>query len=254
MCFRALRFPRFDRRFGLRWSGAAFTLIELLVIVAILGLLAAVLVPVLSQARHKRWEAGCLANLRQTGLALNMWVDDNNGWLPPGAGSADGLLMEQTYGYRETPLDHARLVYYLAPYLGASPPDGVDRVVGAFICPGSQRPAEGATNATGRVYYGLCGQGTGNLPAAGTGLPFAPFGYPGWAGTPEAPHKLADVQLVRSLTEVWTLCDIDGISFPAPAGGWIDQVPERPAHGSVRNYLFFDGHAATKQIAPAGRL
>ncbi|MGN6556232.1 MAG: type II secretion system protein [Verrucomicrobiota bacterium] len=226
---------------------SGFTVNELLVVMAIMGIFAAISLPVLTRSKQKNSQAGCLSNLRQTGLALNMWVDDNNGWVPPGAGAADGLLTGQTCNYRETPADHARLVYYLATYLGSPPADATDRLVKAFICPGFQSRGDRLTNITGRVYYGICGQGTGNLPGS-AGLPFAPFGHPGWAGVQQPPHKRSEVQSFRSLTEVWALCDIDRTAFAAPAGGWTDPLPDQPVHGTVRNYLFFDGHVTTKSI------
>jgi prepilin-type processing-associated H-X9-DG protein/prepilin-type N-terminal cleavage/methylation domain-containing protein len=54
----------------------AFSLIELLVVISIVGLLAAVLLPALKQARECARAAACASNLRQIGLATQMYVDD----------------------------------------------------------------------------------------------------------------------------------------------------------------------------------
>src|SRR5437588_6756578 len=53
-----------------------FTLIELLVVIAIIAILAAILFPVFAQARESARKATCLSNMKQTGLAFHMYVQD----------------------------------------------------------------------------------------------------------------------------------------------------------------------------------
>ena len=60
----------------------AFTLIELLVVIAIIGVLAALLVPTFSKAKANASGTACLSNLHQIGIALQIYVGENNNRMP----------------------------------------------------------------------------------------------------------------------------------------------------------------------------
>ena len=61
---------------------SGFTLIEILVVIAILGLLAALLLTAIGSARFKAQESVCISNLKQLHVALMSYVTNNNGYLP----------------------------------------------------------------------------------------------------------------------------------------------------------------------------
>ncbi len=120
-----------------------FTLIELLVVIAIIALLIGILIPSLGEARNSARNVGCQSNLRQIGMAIQMYMDDKKDpsypWLYPRNGSAR---------------DHWRMVQVLQDYVsnaGNKP----------FVCPAARGlssvldPTTKAWLAGGGRYYSM---------------------------------------------------------------------------------------------------
>ena len=83
---------------GLRYP-EGFTLIELLVVIGIIAILAALLFPVFAAARNKAPATQCLSNLKQIGLAVEMYASDWDDRFPFGIDSADYYCPEIWSGY-----------------------------------------------------------------------------------------------------------------------------------------------------------
>jgi prepilin-type N-terminal cleavage/methylation domain-containing protein/prepilin-type processing-associated H-X9-DG protein len=91
-----------------------FTLIELLVVIAIIAILAAMILPALAKAKDKAKLVGCTSNLRQWGMAMRMYIDDNGDRIP-----CDGMDHTGVYpGSDGAEQDLNAWFNLLPPYMG----------------------------------------------------------------------------------------------------------------------------------------
>jgi len=102
----------FSCRSHSRTQSSAFTLIELLTVIAIVGVLAAILIPTMERVRESAHKAACLSNLRQIGVALKLQINDTKGRFPSRGDSW---------------LNYGQVADALLPFL--------DGDVDAFVCP-----------------------------------------------------------------------------------------------------------------------
>ncbi len=118
----------------------AFTLVELLVVIAIIAILAAMLLPALSKAKEKATAIVCLNNLKQWGLAAQIYATDNGDYLPPDGTPNPGDSSTNTGWYIQLPQVLSLPRYHDMPWR-TNATAGVGRSV--WICPSNPRRSNG---------------------------------------------------------------------------------------------------------------
>lgn len=209
----------------------AFTLIELLTVIAIIGVLAAIVIVTTGKVMQSARRSKCLNNLRQIGTGTMLYVADNKGKYP--SGIWDTLVL---------------------PYLG-----GVNQLAGSEVlkCPEDPRPLALATGGFARSYAFSAMNGArpndGIIRNLGTFRNIAQLSRP--------PRT---IMMFESFTNSAGTA-IDNRQFSSSfiyADGWLGAggIPKIDGqasfyHGSVMNFCFADGHvesmAPTKAYSPA---
>lgn len=201
----------------------AFTLVELMVVIGIIALLIGLLVPVLTRARRAADQTICLGNLRQWGVALTRYVNDNNGYLPR---RGQGVHPTQVINL---PTDWFNA---LPPTFGSTP--YVDLAAqGKIVRPGYGRSiwlCPQATDMPGDYYwsYGM------NM------------GLSVWVanvndGFPDRINRIGDISILVFMADApGAYCSV----FPSMSAGGYNPVAR---HDKQVNICFVDGHAASFQ-------
>ncbi|WP_052361772.1 DUF1559 domain-containing protein [Geminisphaera colitermitum] len=112
----------------------AFTLIELLTVIAIIGILAAIIIPTVGKVRQSARQTQCVSNLRQIATALLLYTGDHRGYFPPGWQMGRPTVWQKD----------------VAPYAGRSEnaSRGIDALGTIFECPSISAADLTVTGAT----------------------------------------------------------------------------------------------------------
>jgi type II secretory pathway pseudopilin PulG len=211
-------------------------LVELLVVIAIIAILAGMLLPALARAKQKVQATSCLSNLKQAGMAIQMYADDHDGTLPGPCFSGARASYDKS--------SSTELIFYIATYLGSPAPGDNTAIANVFVCPGYLRSAPNLTSMEGRKCYLL---NNDIDPDPANQVP--PFGYPSLNGAaPIAPIKLSRVPSYCPNSTTFAITDVDKINIPDPTVSWWPDLPYKPVHGDVRNQLHFDWSVSPKKV------
>jgi prepilin-type N-terminal cleavage/methylation domain-containing protein/prepilin-type processing-associated H-X9-DG protein len=237
----------------------AFTLIELLVVIAIIAILAAMLLPALAAAKRKAWNINCTSNLKQVGTAIAMFTGDQGDYLPNGQAGVDansGLTVAQSAAYYNgMPNPNDWMTISLLSYVGGPAYSAtvsfasVTNVMKIFYCPSNEKYSKPANPD---FYSYEVVEGTAGGAPKYCGLTTHPFGYIGnpRGSNAEKPAKLSGVKSTtgRGLADIWAIVDSDKVGNPNSGPAIDGHIATVPAHGNMRNYLWFDLHVEPKKV------
>ena len=230
-----------------------FTLVELLVVIAIIAILAGLLLPTLGRAKERGQRTVCLSNLRQWGLALNLYLDDNGLAFPDASipnstpGAVGGYSQDKPFwsdlaafaanGQGNTAWFNALppLVSQNALWHYAADPSVFVNHRSVFNCPTARfNPAELDPLQRVAFYYGINFKGTNGLSLA----PGAPF-KASQVLHPSAFVFLTDVRANSAEAPFYGANPLNDLGAPR---GSLSHLSAR--HDAGANFVFLDGHTA----------
>lgn len=227
-------------------------MVELLVVIAVIGILAALLLPALSAAKQKARKIKCISNLKQLGMAFQLYAGDHQEQLPP-------FNSGGPYNDPVTPHNPTNWWYRIISDTGYMQDVSIKGKV--WRCPN-------VLDEDMRASFGEKMEGYGPVDHS----------KPGWnsiiwysfdsSGKPKGSERLT---AIKRTAEIWLVGDVgvpkgDTLDLaqypyggyytttisalpPSPAGVWDQAVPKQPAlrHNRRANICFVDNHVESWQ-------
>ncbi len=217
---------------------SAFTLVELLTVVAVIGVLAAIIVPVVGRAIQRGQQTSGQGLMREIGLAVHLFANDHHGRLPGGLwpGQVAEVDPERT----------GRLVHVISRYMGY-PEVSKPTVIEEFGPPAFWQAVESGREGSTRVYVlqeqiridEVDYRPFGDMPPPG-GPSGPPSGRPP-RPPPPPPLGMHKQQIFALFSDSWMLSDCDRKHPSVTHKPWADSTLPEPFHENTRNTLYFDG-------------
>ncbi|WP_309397805.1 type II secretion system protein [Cerasicoccus maritimus] len=215
-----------------------FTLIELLTVIAIIGVLAAILIPAVGAVQESARKSNGAASMREVGSALHLYTQEHDSRYPGPLWPGQVPLYDPDRGEED-----GRLAYYLAPYLdvptNATPPVLVEAMVPAAYPIDELYQSSSDEPRTYILNIKAKNPNSSELINV-WGL------HPDMADDESESIPQATARIIAPAT-TWALMDVDQLH--PNAGVWKSNTPEKPIYGDVRQVLFFDGHVEEVDVS-----
>lgn len=215
----------------------AFTLIELLTVIAIIGILAAIIIPTVGKVRNTAKAAQCVSNLRQIGFAVNLYAQANKDRLPGPVFDGQRPRYYAANGLSGSP---GSLTALIEPYTQQKSKNGGLYANTLLDCPAWRTETLDPSSDTS-MFMNTAPKGWSTTNAT-----IRPFGEITLGGDTVS-QPMTVTQIGRyPLSTTWMMMDIDQLWFQDTGKpGWYQQIPKNPVHGSNRrNVLYFDCHVS----------
>lgn len=216
------------------------TLLELLVAIAIVAVLATVASSLWSRTRNSQRETVCLSNLRNIGVAMTLYTGENQMTLPGPLWRGQSPIYQTD---EEGAFDRmsGNLITFLAPYLQLKDlPPLHSAKADILSCPAWLKNAK---HESQMICYYSAGEIVPEEPEEPS---IFPFGRSSSNGEPLQPMRTTALRDQATTPAFW---EFDRKATVEISDYFTDpRVPDAPVHRTVRNTLFFDGHAESSKV------